>query len=607
VVRAGLTAKTEMRLSTKLGVIGVLTWALLEALGAVIALPLKSLDVAPEGADLTLHAEAAASIDLVSRAALATAIVALLYALYRRLRPEPSADIAIRSPGPSAADSRPPLGVRFEFLLVLGIVAVLFVVNLATAEIYPMTWLDEAGYSDPAINLARGNGFTSSAWYNVYWGRFWCSYPPLYPLLLAAWIRWFGVNLTLIRSFNFVAISGTAIALWHYAVRSGFFPRMPGRIAIALLPLLGYGVSFTYRAARPDTLCALLAALTLNAALLPDRRWRAVALTLAGSLMPWAGLQLAAFAVVMALLIGLWWPRQAMTYFPPLGVGIGLGVLALFGFYAVNGSLYEFFAATVGSLHTIVGEVAHLVLLHDPRGVDHLRELPSLLPAVVLQDRSTVFLSTAAILLLLALRRSTGTGAFKAAGFAVTAAFLVPTVMEIAGTYWLYYTWMGLLTVGLAVVASLEWSLPSPALVPARGLAVGCIGLALVVGLPVQLTRAYAEHAARDYDAVRAYVRDRVGPGDWVYVSDHPYFAVVERGAVGVLAQYATSRLAPGIPEDQRQRIKLLIVHPDDLEAAFERLGGSWTPSGPAFTAPQSSRLVWGEWRSYQLVAYRRE
>jgi hypothetical protein len=596
-----------MRLSTKLAVIGVLTWALFEALGAAIALPLKSSARALEGADLTLHAETAASLNLVSRAALATAIMALIYTLYRQLRPEPAMVTISASAGLFDTASLQHVGVRSEFLVVLGIVAALFSINLATAEIYPMAWLDEAGYSDPAINLARGNGFTSSAWYNVYWGKFWCSYPPLYPLLLAGWIRWLGVNFTVIRSFNLAVISGTAIALWYYAVRSGFFPIARARIAIILLPLLGYGVSFTYRAARPDTLCVLLAVLALNASLIADWRWRRAALAFVGILMPWAGLQLPAFAIVAALLIGLWWPRQAMTHFPPLGLGIALGGLALFGFYAVNGSLYEFFAATVGSLHTIVGEIAHLVLLHDPRGVDHLRELPSLLPAVVFQDRSTVFLSTAAILLLIALRRLVGTAAFKATGFAVTAAFLVPILMEIAGTYWLYYTWMGLLTVGLAVIASLEWSPQSAAPVPARGVAIGCVALALVVGLPVQLTRAYAQDAARDYDAVRAYVRDRVAPGDWVYVSDHPYFAVVEQGAVGVLAQYATSRLAAGIPEDQRQRIKLLIVDPDDLKAAFERLGGSWLPSGPAFTPPQSTRLVWGEWRSYQLVAYRRE
>jgi hypothetical protein len=608
VLRAGLIAETEMRVSTKLGIAGLLTSAALEAVSAGIALALKTPTEQLQWVDFTVPAEAIISIYLVSRAALATGIIALLCTAYKQLRHGSDANIAMEMPALSAEVPLQWVSLRTEFILVLGLVAVLIAVNLATAEIYPMAWLDEAGYTDPAINLALGNGLTSSAWYNVYWGKFWCSYPPLFPLLLAPWIRWLGVNFTTIRMFNFVLISGTVITLWHYTVRSGLFPSTLGRIIVVLLPLLSYGVSFTYRAARPDTLCVLLAALALDASLLPNPRWRAAALIAAGSLAPWAGLQLAAFAVILALLVGVWWPRQALRVFLPLGVGVGLGLIALFAFYVANDSLFEFIVATFGSLHTIVGEIAHFALLNDRRSLDHLAQLPVLLPAVVFEDRSSVFVLMAAILLfIISFRRSTGTAVFKVSSFAVTAGCVIPILMELAGSYSLYYTWMGLLTVGIAVVASLEMSPPSRAFLPTRRLAIGCIGLALLVGLPVQLMRAYQDRGARDYDAVRAYVRARVAPGDWVYVSDHPYFAVVELGAVAVLTQYAYGRFAPGIPEDQRQRIKLLIVHPDDVKAAIDRLGGSWITAGPAFDPPRSTRLAWGEWRSYQLVAYRQE
>jgi hypothetical protein len=600
-----------MRFSTKLGIAAVLTWAVLEAVAAGIAVPLNAPPSAgPAANDFTPLREAVISLGLLSPAVFATGIIALLYALYQHLRREPDAHITAEVSAPSTALSRQRLGLGAEFLIVLGIVAVLFAVNLATAEIYPMAWFDEAGYADPAINLALGNGLTSSTWYNVYWGQFWFSYPPLYALLLAPWIKWFGVNFTTIRLFNVVAISGTAIGLWHYAVRSGWFPSLLGRMTIVLLPLLGYGASFSYRSARPDTLCALLAALALNASLLPDRRWRAASLIAVGSLVPWSGLQLAAFAVVLALLVAIFWPREALRVFLPLGVGIALGLILLLAFYAVNGSLYNFIVSTFGSYHTILGQVAQLVLLHDVRSFNHFRQLPVLLPAVVFQERSTVFVAAAAVLLYFSLRHAEGTVAFKASRFAVAAAFAIPLLMELAGKYSLYYTWMGLLPVGIATVAGLGTSPHSPALLPARGLAAGCIGLALLVGLPVQLVRAYEERGARDYNAVRAYVQARVAPGDWVYISEPPYFAVVEQGAVPVLAQYATSRLAPGIPDDQRRRIKLLIVRPDEAKDAIERLGGSWIPSGPAFNPPQSTRLTAGEREDgygYQLVAYHRE
>jgi hypothetical protein len=598
-----------MSFSTRLGIAGLLTGAVLEAVAFGIWVLQEAPTDTPSANVFTPFLEAVISINLLSRASLATGIVALLYTAYKRLRHGPDAPVVIEAPAPAAVSAQ-WLSLKTEFLVVLGIVAVLFAINLATIELYPMAWFDEAGYSDPAINLVRGNGFTSSTWYNALWGKFWASNPPLYPLLLTPWIAWLGVHFAAIRSLNLVVISGSALALWYYAVRSGLFPSLLGRLIVVLLPLLGYGVSFTYRSARPDTLCIFWAVLALNASLLADRRWRAVALIAVGSLVPWTGLQLAAFAVILALLVGVWWTREAIRVFLPLGVGMALGLVALFGFYAANDSLHDFIAATFASLHTVVGEVAHFVVLNDPRGLDHVRHYPALLPAVVFQDRSTVFVAAAAILLLISLRHARDTVAFKASRFAVTAAFVIPILTELAGRYPLYYTWMGLLTVGIAAAAGLGPSSTSPALLPTRRLAIGCVALALAIGLPLQLARAYEERAARDYNAVRAYVQARVSPGDWVYISEPPYFAVVEQGAVAVLAQYATSRLAPDIPADQRRRIKLLIVRPEEVKDAVERLGGSWSPSGPAFTPPQATRLTGGERESgygYRLVAYRQE
>jgi hypothetical protein len=601
----GRIAVTGMRFSTKLCIAALLTWAGLQAVAVGIALPQEIPTDGPAWADFTLRLEAVISVDFLSRASVAAAIIALFYLLYETLRREHGTDAVGAAPSAAAPGQR--LSLSTEFLVALGIVAALFAVNLATAEIYPMAWLDEAGYADPAINLALGNGLTSSTWYNVYWGKFWFSYPPLYSVSLAPWIGWLGVNFTTIRLFNVVLVSGSSIALWRYTVRSELFPSTIGRLTVVLLPLLGYGVSFSYRSARPDTLCMLLAALALNASLIADRRWRQSALIAIGILVPWSGLQLAAFAVVLALLIAIWWPRQAVTLFLPVGIGIALGLAALLAFYLANHSLYGYLAATFGSYHTIIGQVLQLVLLHDTRSVHHFRDLPSLLLAVLFEDRSSVFLSVAAILFFVALRRATGTVAFAASRFAVTAAFGVPILMELAGKYWLYYAWMGFLAVGIPLVMSLATAPSTTALLPARRLAFGCIGLALLIGLPLQLWKAYEERGARDYDALRAYVKARVAPGDWVYINPMPYFAVAEQGAVPVLTQYAVSRLAPNIPEDQRQRIKLFIVSPDEVQAAIDRLGGSWKPEGAAFNPPSATRLTWGEWWDYRLVAYRRE
>ena len=230
-----------------------------------------------------------------------------------------------------------------------------------------------------------------------------------------------------------------------------------------------------------------------------------------------------------------------------------------------------------------------------------------LLPAV-LQDRSSVFLIAAAIVLLIALRRSRDAVAFKASRLALAAGLVIPIAVMVAGRYWLYYTWMGLLAIGIPLLVGVETAPRSPALAPARRLASGCIVLALMVGLPVQLARAYADRDARNYDALRAYVRARVVPGDWVLVAPPAYFAVAELGAIPASVGYATGRLAPKIPEDQRRRINLMIVRPDEVDRNIARLGGSWKPSGAAFSPARAARLTWAEGDdSYQLVAYRRE
>lgn len=592
---------------TKLGIGGVVGCAVLQLVAYALVPPQGPPTDTLSFVDSVLRQEAVTSLNMLSAAALVTGLLALLFAGYRRLRPTASPNV-ISPAAPFGLGAVARLSLRAEATLMLGLVAALFIVNLATIEIYPLVWLDETGYTDPGLNLAIGNGLTTSIWGHVYWGKFWFSYPPLYPYLIAGWISGLGISLAVVRSLNLVLISAAAIALWYYALRSGWFPGLLGRIAVALLPLLGYYVSYTYRSGRPDALCALLAALALLASLVPDRRRRVAALIAIGALVPWAGLQLMAFAVVIAVLLFIWWPRRTIAIFLPLGGGIGLGLLALLGFYAANHSLYGFLASTFGSFHTITGQLAQHVVMQDPRSLRHFGRLPALLLAVVFEDRSTVLVATGGVLMLLVMRQASQSVAFKASRFAVTAAFGVPILMELAGQYWFQYTWMGLLAVGIPTIASIETAPKLPELAPVRALAMACVAAALVIGLPQTLIRAWDQRSARDYNAVRTYVRAQAAPGDWVYSSPEPYFALAEIGAVPVSLGYASGHLAPDIPDDQRRRIKLFIVHPDEVQGAIERLGGNWQPSAPPLVRPQATALTRGEMPgAYQLVAYRRQ
>jgi hypothetical protein len=62
---------------------------------------------------------------------------------------------------------------RRETLLVIALCGAVLAFNLATAERFPVPWVDEIMFADPAVNLLLGNGFTSSAWFGQRKDAFW--------------------------------------------------------------------------------------------------------------------------------------------------------------------------------------------------------------------------------------------------------------------------------------------------------------------------------------------------------------------------------------------------------------------------------------------------
>ncbi|MDH4276258.1 MAG: hypothetical protein OEW08_14590, partial [Gammaproteobacteria bacterium] len=102
-----------------------------------------------------------------------------------------------------------------ELAWLLGIFATFFVVNFLTAERFPVVWLDEVMFIDPAINLYLGNGFNSTAWPYQDHDRQFAGYPPLYALLLTVWMHITSIQPTGLRSMNYVfAILSTGAIVW---------------------------------------------------------------------------------------------------------------------------------------------------------------------------------------------------------------------------------------------------------------------------------------------------------------------------------------------------------------------------------------------------------
>ena len=107
-------------------------------------------------------------------------------------------------------------------------------------------------YTDPAANFSFGAGFTSTAWYAQRYDAFWAGNVPLHALLLGAWLKLVPFGPSGVRSLNFLLVALAVVFFWRASERvEGFTPSL--RLALCLLLLCGYGVTFSYRRQCQET------------------------------------------------------------------------------------------------------------------------------------------------------------------------------------------------------------------------------------------------------------------------------------------------------------------------------------------------------------------
>lgn len=75
------------------------------------------------------------------------------------------------------------------------------IANLFTLEnLAP--WIDEVMFLDTSYNAAVHGVWETTAWYRVAGQHPFSTYPPLYQMLSALWMRLFGCSLVAVRSLN---------------------------------------------------------------------------------------------------------------------------------------------------------------------------------------------------------------------------------------------------------------------------------------------------------------------------------------------------------------------------------------------------------------------
>ena len=229
-----------------------------------------------------------------------------------------------------------------EIIILATILFAFLAVNLLTAARSPFVWTDEVYFADPAINLATGHGFTSTAWPYQHSGEFFAGNVPLYSFILSFWIRAFGISPTSVRSISYFFMAGAALMIWLGLARTGLVKNSFWRLAAIATILLSNEVTFCYRSARYDALGILIMSIVFVGFTMPARWARFAVAFIFGSLVPAAGLQLIIFAGVMSVMIGWFLRGRGMQYFAMLFTGIFAGMGALAWVYWQKGVLVSF-------------------------------------------------------------------------------------------------------------------------------------------------------------------------------------------------------------------------------------------------------------------------
>lgn len=468
-----------------------------------------------------------------------------------------------------------------EGVTVAAIFVLFLLINLATASRFPMVWQDEALYTDPAVNLHLGHGFTSSGWFVQHKSEFWAANVPLHQILLFQWLSCWGFNQVSVRAFNYVVILLATLMLWIAVLRLNLIVAAWSRITLILLVLLSYGVSWDYRSGRPDCIGILLIATAVGVYSIPTIWLRCVSLVGLGIFLPLSGLQVVAYVAIFTCLLVVFLGKSLLREIASLFIGLGIGIIFLYILYTTNQVWDDFLSS-----------------------VEFARALPNRLQ----RDPSFFMLSVASLLMAVHQFRRNSLKLRSPLIFGIAASVAVPGLMFMTSRgFPTYYYWMAFIPLAVGVCSELPrlGKLTNTNLL--RWYVYGILILTCFVGLPWQLASAAYYWHDRDYSRVEALAERNVKPDDWVYFDYSAYYAV--KGKVAAAAEFFGWQLGVMSPQE-KAKISLMIIPVEQFDRVTTKLGGHWSDIGDSVTPAQGRSVFFsGRWlaQSYDLHVFRRD
>jgi len=485
--------------------------------------------------------------------------------------------------------------------------------NLLTLDRYPVAWMDEVCYADPAINLVQSGHWVSYCWPAQDATEFWAGNTPLYPMLLSGWLRLTGISMTSVRSLNLVLMLGV-VSMLHRAVRQLIQQRSAtaheshvplgnssgsgeeslvresgSGFMVVLLALFGYSMIFDYRSGRPDCVGMILFSAGFLAVVCCTGIRRHLLVSLCAFLMPWAGLQcLPVLAVLMGFLLWLNWRAY---FFEVLCAGVFsvVGFSALAWLYAAH-HVWPAFMASVAP-HTVAGSLQSVL----QGQFSHHNKIP--------KDFSFIVLFIAALCAELVSWKRRGVRVKSPISLGLLISIVSGAALMAAGKFPTYYGWLTYLPLSVAVV--FELSNRSIARATRRLLNYGCI-LAVLAGLAPHLCAAVYDWSFRSPSIPDQLVAKNIREGDFAYGNPSVYYALRRHD----LAPNVGYRIHSFRPEE-RKRLTVLFLNPAEVSYVTENLGGTWRkvdefkPGRSGFLGTPYN-LGFLSLYNYQLEVYRR-
>lgn len=410
--------------------------------------------------------------------------------------------------------------------------AAFIIVNVTTLG-NQAPWIDEVMFLDVSYNAAVHGSWDTTAWYRVAGQYPFPTYPPLYQLLATVWIWLFGSGMVTVRSLNLLITLMLGVVCLRLMRHRGL-PLSPWTTALFTVLLWGSSeMACIYRNGRPDMLCALMSALTLQAVdshLSAKSAATRIAVIATSALLLCSGIQAAVYFCVLCVFVLVVSQRlqiytrdairaRAVRLLALLLTGFLLGLLLVSLFMLAHGRLVGFvssivqYSATLSHLALGVlpwaGKVFGFSAAPYTQKLLELNTEPALGQrlASIADAHSFVLLSVLALAVCVVscrcrLRKLLSDKVFLTLLFALC----VPVAMNMAGRFAVYYRWMAFLPLAVGVTA----------IAARRRLWCGMFG-AVAVGLAVAGVRSMMPGAHWDSANLYAFVqRQHFKPTDAV-------------------------------------------------------------------------------------------